>query len=255
MTAASPWSVKGIDPKAREVAKDLARRSGMTLGEWLNRMIIEGDGQAADPRLAGDDAPNRAYLEIVKDDAPPRIEIAEHPADEIGRVALALDRLTQRLLELARAETAGPGGRCDAITVLKSLAQRQAELGHRLRLAGLPEAQELQVPAEVLDAALGTLLDNAYGHGGTEVSVNLRLGLEGQDACIEVANDGPGISAGNAERLFTPFFTTGRERGHTGLGLCIARALLRAHSGELWLASAAPVAFRLRCRRAAGSGG
>lgn len=97
MTAASPWSVKGIDPKAREVAKDLARRSGMTLGEWLNRMIIEGDGQAAEPRLAGDETPNRAYLEIVKEDAPPRIEIAEHPADEVGRVALALDRLTQRI--------------------------------------------------------------------------------------------------------------------------------------------------------------
>ena len=97
MTAASPWSVKGIDPKAREVAKDLARRSGMTLGEWLNRMIIEGDGLGADARPASDEAPNRAYLEIVKEDAPPRIEIAEHPADEVGRVALALDRLTQRI--------------------------------------------------------------------------------------------------------------------------------------------------------------
>ncbi|MGQ2991110.1 MAG: SEL1-like repeat protein, partial [Brevundimonas sp.] len=39
--SAAPWSVKGIDPKAREVAKDLARRSGMTLGEWLNTMIME----------------------------------------------------------------------------------------------------------------------------------------------------------------------------------------------------------------------
>ena len=97
MTAASPWSVKGIDPKAREVAKDLARRSGMTLGEWLNRMIIEGDGQATDQRANDEGAPNRAYLEIVKDDAPSRIEIAEHPADEVGRVAVALDRLTQRI--------------------------------------------------------------------------------------------------------------------------------------------------------------
>ena len=43
MTAAAPWSVKGIDPKAREVAKALARRSGMTLGEWLNRVILEDD--------------------------------------------------------------------------------------------------------------------------------------------------------------------------------------------------------------------
>lgn len=45
MSAAAPWSVKGIDPKAREVAKDLARRSGLTLGEWLNSMIMEGDDE------------------------------------------------------------------------------------------------------------------------------------------------------------------------------------------------------------------
>ncbi len=44
MSAGAPWSVKGIDPKAREIAKDLARRSGMTLGEWLNQVIME-DGE------------------------------------------------------------------------------------------------------------------------------------------------------------------------------------------------------------------
>jgi localization factor PodJL len=104
MTAAAPWSVKGIDPKAREVAKDLARRSGMTLGEWLNRMIIEGEGQGGDASAAdafgggAQDRANRPYLHIAGDeDAPPRIEIAEHPADEVGRVAIALDRLTDRI--------------------------------------------------------------------------------------------------------------------------------------------------------------
>lgn len=52
MSAAAPWSVKGIDPKAREIAKDLARRSGMTLGEWLNSMILEDEeeGYATLPR-------------------------------------------------------------------------------------------------------------------------------------------------------------------------------------------------------------
>src|SRR4029077_18362121 len=42
--AAAPWSVKGIDPKAREIAKDLARRQGLTLGDWLNRMIEDSAG-------------------------------------------------------------------------------------------------------------------------------------------------------------------------------------------------------------------
>jgi localization factor PodJL len=36
-----PWSVKGIDPEAREAAKIAARRAGMTLGEWLNSLILQ----------------------------------------------------------------------------------------------------------------------------------------------------------------------------------------------------------------------
>ena len=36
-----PWSVKGIEPDLREAAKSAAKRSGMTLGEWLNAAIVE----------------------------------------------------------------------------------------------------------------------------------------------------------------------------------------------------------------------
>lgn len=102
MTAAAPWSVKGIDPKAREVAKDLARRSGMTLGEWLNRMIIDGEGPDAATleafANAGRPVPaTKPYYETNRGDAPARIEAPEHPADEVGRVAIALDRLTHRI--------------------------------------------------------------------------------------------------------------------------------------------------------------
>lgn len=46
-----PWSVKGIDPEARVVAKEAARKAGMTLGEWMTSMIkevgAEGDGAPA----------------------------------------------------------------------------------------------------------------------------------------------------------------------------------------------------------------
>ena len=77
MSSNAPWSVKGIDPKAREVAKDLARRSGKTLGEWLNEMIIEGglpqpDGKpaaaAADPEVAQDEEADRGpYRDVMRD--------------------------------------------------------------------------------------------------------------------------------------------------------------------------------------------
>lgn len=35
----SPWSVKGVDPEAREAAKTAARKAGLTVGAWLNQMI------------------------------------------------------------------------------------------------------------------------------------------------------------------------------------------------------------------------
>src|SRR5687767_8461956 len=41
MKSGIPWSVKGIEPEVREAAKDAARRSGLTLGEWLNTAIME----------------------------------------------------------------------------------------------------------------------------------------------------------------------------------------------------------------------
>ena len=72
MSASAPWSVKGIDAKAREVAKDLARRSGMTLGEWLNQMILEGEDVGAmiarerekSQRQAPQPAPRAVYRDV-----------------------------------------------------------------------------------------------------------------------------------------------------------------------------------------------
>jgi localization factor PodJL len=110
MTAA-PWSVKGINPKAREVAKEHARRSGMTLGEWLNRVILEDDVPdevssedhfGAWPRrqaLADQPLePPRAYMA----DPDPRYRPAVGGSElqklgEFGRIAVALDRLTDRI--------------------------------------------------------------------------------------------------------------------------------------------------------------
>ena len=113
MSSAAPWSVKGIDPKAREIAKDLARRSGMTLGEWLNQVILEDGGvEAPDepapaPRqsFAGQPFGGRAYADqpaigratFGAASAYRRIETPEHPGDEVFRVTEALDRLSARI--------------------------------------------------------------------------------------------------------------------------------------------------------------
>jgi localization factor PodJL len=48
-TSPSPWSVKGVDPEAREAAKIAARKAGLTVGAWLNQMIR----QSASDQLRG----------------------------------------------------------------------------------------------------------------------------------------------------------------------------------------------------------
>jgi localization factor PodJL len=50
MKSGIPWSVKGIEPEVREAAKDAARRSGLTLGEWLNTTILEQTEARASPK-------------------------------------------------------------------------------------------------------------------------------------------------------------------------------------------------------------
>jgi localization factor PodJL len=91
MSVGAPWSVKGIDPKAREVAKDLARRSGMTLGEWLNRVILEDDL----PEELTAEAQFTDRLHRASHGAPRLTVVPTSP--DLARVAFALDRVTDRI--------------------------------------------------------------------------------------------------------------------------------------------------------------
>ena len=44
MSGDALWSVKGIDPRARDAAREAARREGLSLGDWLNKVIlVDGD--------------------------------------------------------------------------------------------------------------------------------------------------------------------------------------------------------------------
>lgn len=80
MSANAPWSVKGIDAKAREVAKDLARRSGLTLGEWLNQMILKGEDVGALISKERDRAaPQRSAAPVYDDEEPYELNTRHAP--------------------------------------------------------------------------------------------------------------------------------------------------------------------------------
>jgi localization factor PodJL len=56
----APWSVKGIDPKARSVARERAQRQGVTLGQYLNSLLLEGDEAEFQEVNLGDPLPRSA---------------------------------------------------------------------------------------------------------------------------------------------------------------------------------------------------
>ncbi|WP_396595169.1 hypothetical protein [Brevundimonas sp. R86498] len=140
--AAAPWSVKGIDPKAREVAKDLARRSGMTLGEWLNTMIMD-DGDDDDvvqplPRRphaseAFDRRGRSRRLDDVYDTDPRGLA---RDGDTLQRVAASVDAIAARLEAAERRSTLAIQGVDQAVSGLvrrmEAQDQQAGQYGRRI---------------------------------------------------------------------------------------------------------------------------
>lgn len=87
--------------------------------------------------------------------------------------------------------------------------------------------------------ALSALVDNALRHTQKGVQITLVTSLEGDVVCIRVDDDGPGISAADAQDLFGRF-RRGATRGEgSGLGLSVVRALAEAHGGTASLGTSA----------------
>ncbi|HEY3814759.1 MAG TPA: Localization factor PodJS [Caulobacteraceae bacterium] len=175
MSAGAPWSVKGIDPKAREVAKDLARRSGMTLGEWLNQMIMEGDGEDEGvvpfgrkpaPPYKGPDRRGRlrrledAYeardhhhgRDLGRDRDRGRAANQDDEEEQLARVSAAIEALSTRLETAENRTTLAISGVDQAVSGLLA----RLETNERDQYA---TAERLESVAEDLRDGQGRVLD------------------------------------------------------------------------------------------------
>ena len=75
------------------------------------------------------------------------------------------------------------------------------------------------------------LADNAAKHGAIHFRVRVEQTEEGLK--VFVSDDGEAISNNNRDQILTPFFTTRRVKGGTGMGLGIAKAMMKGHGGEI----------------------
>ncbi|TQF76353.1 HAMP domain-containing protein [Elioraea sp. Yellowstone] len=137
----------------------------------------------------------------------------------------------------AAAETAVP---LDLAALLRTVADEANDVAGR-------EAVTLEAPAHrtvtarpvALKRALGNLVGNAVAYAG---SCRVRLAEGGNGTVrITIEDDGPGIPEDELERVFQPFHrverSRSRETGGAGLGLPIARTILRGHGGDVTLAN------------------
>jgi two-component system, OmpR family, sensor histidine kinase KdpD len=151
-----------------------------------------------------------------------------------------LNRLIRNLLDMTRLESG-------AVKVKKEWLPLEELVGSALnrldaRLAGREVHVELArdlplVPCDavLIEQTLINLLENAakYSSGSIDISATGREA----EIVVEVADRGPGIQAGQEQRVFEKFQRAGREGGPegVGLGLTICRAIVSAHGGRIWV--------------------
>lgn len=140
-----------------------------------------------------------------------------------------LKTLVSRLLELARADVMQP--RDETTELAPLLRDLQGYYHDKIRIIADHDRAVLPLPQDIARTVFGNLIENSFQHGASEMLINAQQ--TASHLVVKFSDNGQGISAANAQKLFTPFFTTKREQGGTGLGLVVIRSLLTAHRGGI----------------------
>jgi two-component system OmpR family sensor kinase len=180
----------------------------------------------------------RGQLEVLaRQESPSAAEVRRVEGvamTEIGRV----ERLVEDLLALARLdEGVGPSLREVEISgFLRELAEAAPNGG--VESGRLPHGTVAMDP-DLVAQVVRNLVDNARRHAGAGGRVMVSAWASGEEVVIAVDDDGPGIPAGERQRVFDRFHRSeaarDRASGGTGLGLGIARSIVDAHAGRIWV--------------------
>ena len=150
-----------------------------------------------------------------------------------------LARLVEDLRTLALTESGGLKLQKEATdvvdlarSVVRAFDAEATARGVTLRLGGADDVAPLSIDALRVREVLGNLLSNAVRHTPSGGTVEIRIGNRDRAVMIEVRDTGEGMSPDELARAFERFYKGASSSG-SGLGLTIARNLVRAHGGEM----------------------
>lgn len=174
-------------------------------------------------------------------------------AGQIREQTERLHTLVERLLELSKLEHRHSLDHQQVLDLGRRVAQVLITNAARLQQRGiqldvsLPEGVAVRGEAELLDLAIGNLLDNAVGFSETGGRIEVALKALNQQAVLTLRDHGPGVPDYALARLGERFYSTARPaepgqapRKGSGLGLAIVRQIMQLHGGELLIAPAQP---------------
>lgn len=198
-------------------------------------LLDEGGAGGADgePPAALDGAARREMLEIIDEESD------------------RLDRFVEGLIEMARIEAGEMQLRRRWIVVDEIVANALARSepltrGRAILLDIEPELPVVRVDSRAVSEVIYTLVDNAakYSPAGTPVRIVARR-EGGDDVLVAVEDEGQGVPADLRERVFDKFFRAtrdgdagARQPAGTGMGLAIAKGIVEAHDGRIWITKA-----------------
>jgi two-component system, OmpR family, phosphate regulon sensor histidine kinase PhoR len=188
----------------------------------------------AETLLAGaleDRENSRRFLEIIR----------EH--------AVRLSQLTQKLLRLSRIEAGKLDLQFHPVRVedfiepcLQTARLRAREKQLAMDVDCPPDLPRVRGDRESLQEVVETLLDNALLYTPEGGRVGLRARAEEDRVVVTVTDTGMGIPQAEQERVFERFYRVDQARSRApagaGLGLAIARHVIEAHGGRIWVESA-----------------
>ena len=200
------------------------------LGDTLNRMLARVHGAGEQQRAFIADAAHELRSPLAS--VLTQLEVAlstptsaqEWPliAADVFADAERLRRIADDLLLLARLDAGAPAGQ------------------HVVDVAALAGAdgQPLEIRGD--EQSLRRLFDNLVTNAGKYAqTVRVTASRIGSEAVVVIEDDGPGVPEADRERVFERFVrldsARSRDEGGTGLGLAIARAVARAHGGDVQL--------------------